>query len=82
MNLFHRIGKQVVQGAKDELDKSPPKAVDDILSGISVGLEALLFFGLFLFGFGGKPNHNGYSSNSKTDQPSVVINNYYDKGGN
>ena len=67
--MFKKIGKKLVQGAKEELSEKPVIDMDIIKLVLEIGIGLLVIFG------GGK-------SSKPSSTPSIIINNYISKGDN
>lgn len=67
--MFKKIGKKLVQGAKEELSEKPVIDMDIIKLVLEVGIGLLVIFA------GGK-------SDKSSSTPTVIINNYISKGDN
>lgn len=67
--MFKKIGKKLVQGAKEELSEKPVIDMDIIKLVLEVGIGFLVIF------IGGK-------SDKSSSTPTIIINNYISKGDN
>ena len=72
--MFKKIGQQLIQGAKAEINQSAGIDLDDLLRIIGGIAEAGLFALAFYFG------SKGSGSRVRTDTPVVIVNNYISKG--